>query len=157
MKDQELLPNELLWADDGHASDVVLTALADGQRAIVPPDAAMAHVERCAACMMHLGNSALLSLETRRLLVPARRPVPRAAVLLGLVTAALGLVPWLVAAPNPARSVSTFTREIAALTTHLGPVRSSTLGVVATYVAAIGLVFIGLLFARLSPKKEVSS
>lgn len=148
---RDLLPDELLWADGGHASDVVLTALADGQLAIVPL-AVRAHVERCPACMTHLGNSALLSLETRRLLVPSRRKVPRAAVALGLVAALLGLLPQFVEAPNLAREVSTFTRHLAAVTTQL-----DSLPIAVTYVAAIGLVFIGLLFARLSPKKEVSS
>jgi hypothetical protein len=150
-KETEHLPDELLWADDGHVSDVVLTALADGQRAIVPA-AATAHVERCSACMMHLGNSALLALETRRMLVPARRRVPRAAVAFGLVAAVLGLLPRFVEAPSLARDVSTITRQLAALTAQLDAIP-----VAATYVAAIGLVFVGLLFARFSPKKEVSS
>ncbi|MBX3262924.1 MAG: hypothetical protein KF782_24820, partial [Labilithrix sp.] len=87
----EELPDELVWAAGGHASDVVLTALADGQRAIVP-EAARAHVERCATCTAHLGHAALLSLhagaeigagaEHERAL--ARRPLPRLAISLGL-------------------------------------------------------------------------
>lgn len=147
----EELPAELLWAEGGHASDVVLTALADGQHAIVPAAARM-HVEHCAVCITHLGNTALLSLETRRLLVPARRRVPRAAVVLGLVTALLGLLPRLGTQPDPARAVSTFTREVAALIARLDAIP-----VAATYVAAISLVCAGLVLARLSPKKEVSS
>ena len=58
---QEHLPDELLWSDGGHASDIVLTAIADGQLEIVPPNA-RAHVETCTKCMQHLGNAALLSL-----------------------------------------------------------------------------------------------
>ncbi|NVL83606.1 hypothetical protein HWN75_25860, partial [Escherichia coli] len=57
---EEFLPDDLVWAEGGHASDVVLTAIADGQIAIVPP-AVLAHVDHCPSCTTHLGNAALLS------------------------------------------------------------------------------------------------
>lgn len=150
----EQLPTELLWADGGHVSDVVLTCLADGQHAIVPAEAA-AHVERCETCLAHLGHSALLSLETRRLLLPERRPVPRIAVALGLVTAALGLVPWLIEGPGTTREVSTVTRTLAFLS-RIDASPSSSLGIAITYVTAACLVLAGLAFARFNSKKEVS-
>ncbi|MBX3226503.1 MAG: hypothetical protein KIT84_32420 [Labilithrix sp.] len=159
----ELLPAELCWAEGDHASDVVLTALADGQHAIVPA-AVRAHVARCTTCIAHLGHSALLSLETQRSLAATRqaegrRPVPRLAVALGLVAAAVGLVPWLLthdAPERPARALSAMTRALAAVAARLDAGGASMIGIVATYVAAACLVFMGLGLARLSPKKEVS-
>ena len=101
---REHLPDELLWADGGHASDIVLTAIADGQLEVVPPNA-RAHVESCAACMQHLGNAALLSLHAGRELAARagydaslankRLPLPRLAIALGLAVALVGLVPEL--------------------------------------------------------------
>ena len=159
----ELLPDELLWADGGHASDVVLTALADGQLDIVPASA-RAHVEACTACTQHLGNAALLSLhagrqiaalrEHEQSLATARRPLPRLAIALGLCVAVLGLVP-----------------EVGALRTfllHDVPLVASgaqTLGgrlidapgvpgLVLTYGTAVLLVAMGFALVRLLPKKE---
>ncbi len=96
----ELLPDELLWAEGGHASDIVLTAMADGQAEIVPRTV-LTHVNGCQLCTTHLGNAALLSLHTDRELAmvareadaAARAPFPRLAVFLGLAFAAIGLVP----------------------------------------------------------------
>ncbi|MFO0741482.1 MAG: hypothetical protein U0270_36635 [Labilithrix sp.] len=158
----EQLPATLLWAEGGHASDVVLAALADGQHAIVPADV-RAHVEQCATCSAQLGHAALLSLEAHRALAaPARvRRIPRAAIALGLAAAVLGLVPsWLFggsgAVAAPARQLSSATRGLATLSARLDGSSSSTLGLIATYVAAACLVFAGLALARLSSKKEVS-
>lgn len=159
----EMLPNELLWSEGDHASDVVLTALADGQHAIVPA-AVLAHVERCPTCTAHLGNSALLSLETQRAMsrahAPVRRPFPRLAVALGLAAAAIGLVPWLVEAnETPARMLSRAARSFASLLARLDTSGGSTLGVLVMYLAAAFFVGAGLVLARLSPlsqKKEVS-
>ncbi len=38
MSKVEQLPQELLWADGGHASDIALTTLADAQYEIIPRD-----------------------------------------------------------------------------------------------------------------------
>lgn len=95
-----MLPEELLWAAGGHASDIVLTALADGEHAIVPPPV-VAHVQQCTACTAHLGNAALLALYTQAELAARhehdtlRRPLPRVPIALGLVAALIGLVPSL--------------------------------------------------------------
>lgn len=119
----ELLPEELLWADGGHASDVVLTALADGEDAIVP-EAARRHVHQCVHCTHALGRVALLSVhaseELERVrpvaaeLVQPERAKPRVVVMpdaapqwrlpwvalaAALVLAALGSVPTLASAP----------------------------------------------------------
>ncbi len=170
MTKQALLPDDLLWADGGHASDIVLTALADGQIDIVPPSV-LAHVERCTSCTTHLGNAALLSLHTHREIGAmksaavaaaevARRPLPRVAIVLGLLVAIAGMVP----------SFSTDAAEAKTFATHELPVilrgletlgrralePGSSFGLVLTYGSAAALVVMALALVRLLPKKEVS-
>jgi hypothetical protein len=165
----ELLPDDLLGADGGHASDVVLTALADGQSAIVP-EAVRAHVERCSTCTVFLGNAALLSLHVDRQLavraehdrVLARRPLPRLAIALGLVVAALGLLPSILDGSEASafRSFATrdaplFLRSVGALTRHLDQ-PGSFAGLLVTYATAVILVAMGFAVVHLLPKKETS-
>lgn len=162
-----MLPEELLWAEGGHASDVVLTALADGQFDVVPPNV-RAHVDACDPCTMHLGHAVLLSLHTGDELVASRAnetrleraPFPRLAVALGLAVAALGLVPTLLQAPRTARSlageVPLVAGAVSTLTHHvLTP--GSPLMLVATYGATALVVMLAVVVVRRLPKKEVSS
>ncbi len=105
----ELLPDELLRSEDGHASDVALTALADGESAIVPTSI-KAHVEACSRCSGHLGHAALLSLRSGLEIRPrlqraekakkASAPSPLRAMFLGLALALLGALPRLIALPG---------------------------------------------------------
>ena len=172
MKEPELLPDELLWADGGHASDIVLTAMADGQLEIVPP-AVMAHVDGCRPCTTHLGNAALLSLHAGRELAmagvateaeaAARAPFPRLAVALGLAFATLGLVPNLIDAPTQISSAKAFaTHDVPMFVTGFGTLGrkllepGSSVGLVLTYGAAALLVVMAFALVRLLPKKEVS-
>lgn len=164
----ELLPDDLLWAAAGHASDVVLTALADGQHAIVP-SAVLAHVERCPTCTAHLGHAALLSLHAGAELdaraeherVSARRPLPRLAIVLGLVVAALGLLPSIVDAEGGVSAARSFvTRDvplylegITTLVHRLGEPGSAA-GLVVTYVTAAMLVVMGIAVVRILPKAQ---
>ncbi len=167
---EQLLPDELLWADGGHASDIVLTAMADGQVEIVP-HAVMAHVDACRTCTTHLGNAALLSLHTGRELalvgreadVVARAPFPRLAVALGLAFALLGLVPTLVDAPSQISSARTFaTHDVPLLVSGLGTLGrrllepGSSVALVLTYGASGLLIIMAIALVRLLPKKEVS-
>ncbi len=169
-KEPELLPDELLWADGGHASDIVLTAMADGQAEIVPPGV-LAHVNGCTSCTTHLGNAALLSLHTGRELaivaredkVLARAPFPRLAVALGLAFAALGLVPTLVDAPSHISGAKTFAmHDVPLLVTGLRTLGHKLLepgsasGRVLTYGAAALIVVMAFALVRLLPKKETS-
>lgn len=167
-----LLPDELQWADGGHASDIVLTAMADGQLGIIPP-AVLAHIGACHLCTTHLGNAALLSLHTgRELAFVARLEVndaaagarfPRLAVALGLAFAAVGLVPTLVDASSQLRSAKAFaTQDMPVLVSGLQTLGRSLLapgsasGLVLNYGAAALLVLMGLVLVRLLPKKEGS-
>ena len=166
----ELLPEELLWADGGHASDIVLTAMADGQAGIVPPGV-LAHVNGCTSCTTHLGNAALLSLHTGLELAvvarvdetAARAPFPRLAIALGLVFAALGLVPTLVDAPSHVSSAKSFAlHDVPLLVTGLRTLGHKLLepgsasGRVLTYGAAALIVVMAFALVRLLPKKEAS-
>jgi hypothetical protein len=165
----ELLPEELLWAAGGHASDIVLTAMADGQNAIVPGSVRL-HVERCSNCMTHLGNAALLSLHTdRQLAVRAehdralatqKRPLPRLAIALGLLVALVGLVPTFVEDASSVRSFVTrdvplFLHGLRTLAHRLTESGSSA-GLFITYAAAFVLVGMGIAAIRILPKKETS-
>lgn len=54
---------EEAWRPDGHASDVALDVLADGEASLLPREV-LAHVEGCADCSDRLGAAALLSMGT---------------------------------------------------------------------------------------------
>lgn len=163
----ELLPEELLWAAGGHASDIVLTALGDGQSSIVPMSV-RAHVERCTACMGHLGNTALLSLHVDRQLAVraehdramARRPLPRRAIGLGLIAALVGLVPSIADGRASARALTTdlplFLRGLGTLVRRLDD-SGSPAGLIVTYAAAAMLVVMGLALVRVLPKLQKES
>lgn len=59
----QVLPDDLVWeveADAAHLSELALTAIADGEEAILPASA-MTHVETCEACGRKLGEAAMLS------------------------------------------------------------------------------------------------
>jgi hypothetical protein len=172
-KGPELLPEELLWAEGGHASDIVLTTMADGQAEILPRSV-LAHVNGCLTCTTHLGNAALLSLHTGRELnvlsraaaaseVPKRAPLPRLAIALGLAFAALGLVPSMLDAPAQIGAARAFaTHDAPLLVAGLGTLRhkllepGSTIGIALTYGAALMVIVMGFALVRLVPKKEVS-
>jgi len=98
------IPAELSWLDDGHVTDVVLTAMVDGEEAAVLP-AALAHVDGCEACSSRLAESALLSLRASELLArPVEAPVqsraraalPLRAIAVAVMLAAIGAVPLFV-------------------------------------------------------------
>jgi hypothetical protein len=164
----DLLPEELLWADGGHASDVVLTAIADGEAAIVPTVVRL-HVDRCPACTTHLGHAALLSLhagaelasgraDDRTRSAAGRQPLPWRAIALGLAVAVLGLVPS--SLDDAARARAFVAHELPLLLHGLGTLArrldepGSASGLFFTYSAAAMLVVVGVAAVRLLPKKE---
>jgi len=59
MKSDEKLPRELVW-EGAHVSDLGLTAIADGETALVD-DGAVAHADTCEWCAGRLGRTALLA------------------------------------------------------------------------------------------------
>lgn len=105
MSTNERLPDDLLW-EDSHASELALTALADGEDALLSSELRR-HVDECDACAVRLGTQAFRAAVTAEVvtavgaLVPVTEP-ERAAVatpwwaLLGaVVVAVVGLVPAL--------------------------------------------------------------
>ena len=59
MRSDDRLPRELVW-DGAHVSDLGLTAIADGETALVDPGA-VTHVDGCEWCAGRLGRTALLA------------------------------------------------------------------------------------------------
>ncbi|HKO49041.1 MAG TPA: hypothetical protein VJV79_15020 [Polyangiaceae bacterium] len=105
------LSDELSYREDGHASDLVLSALVDGQDSLVPAELSE-HVDGCPFCSDRLGDlaalsfsvgEALSSLESQSSMAPARlavpsvepRPLPAIPFALGLLVAAMSSLPRL--------------------------------------------------------------
>lgn len=169
--ENETLPEELVWAEGGHASDVALTTLADGQATLLPA-AVLAHVQGCTSCTQHLGHAALLSLHVaremgtvvahERALATTRRPIPWVAVALGLTVAVLALLPSLADLGSSASfgsfwtTASLVTRVVRTVARGvLSP--GSALGLFVTCGTAVALVVSALVVVKLLPRKDVSS
>ncbi len=167
---QAVLPDELVWAQGGHASDVVFTALADGELEIVPVEV-QRHVESCPTCIEHLGNAALLSVYTaaemgalRDAEVPARLRLPVGAIGAALALAVLGLVPRLLDPQPEPSSLRTFVlhdvplvaQGVATLARKVFE-PGNPAGLFLTYAAALMIVAMALAVVRFLPQKEGSS
>ncbi|WP_437504077.1 hypothetical protein [Sorangium sp. So ce1099] len=108
MQNDDKLSPDLVWQADGHLTEIALTALGDGEEALLP-EGASAHVARCATCSSELGRTALLSLRAGELLrarpapsgarEPAARrdPLPIPAIAVALALSTLGAAPSLLA------------------------------------------------------------
>ena len=157
-----ILPDELVWADGGHLSEIALGALGDGQLEIVPENARN-HATTCEACALQMGRAALLSsaldeaLQAAPLL-PAneRAPVPWLAIVAAFMVAAVGSVASLLQAPGGIASApSTFAREAPlafhALTALLRGIANGA-GPALTFGGAAILFAAGALVARSMPR-----
>ena len=112
MKPPDKLPWEVIWQHDGHVTDVVVTAMADGEQEIVP-EVACDHIHGCEECSHRLGEAALLSLRLDdhfAAQIASERAVrsqfPWAAVLVALAVAGLGMVPTILRLPGWLAAVS---------------------------------------------------
>lgn len=180
MIEDSKLPRELVW-DGAHVSDLGLTAIADGQEAIVPADA-VTHAHSCEWCSGRLGRTALLAAavaegvrEARPALASSQSPVARAnpspwrALLLGCTVAVLAAVPSL---PQLAARLGSVVAFGKVLSTHGLPVLVRGIAMasrddvsrgiqLATIVASVLLVLMGLAIARTrsraSSERSVSS
>jgi hypothetical protein len=72
MKRPEQLPTELVWTGEGHLSEVAMTAIADGEEAILPRDA-FGHLGSCELCATGVETAASLSASVSRAL---SAPIP---------------------------------------------------------------------------------
>ena len=163
---KELLPSELVW-EDGHLSEIARTAIADGQDAIVPPDA-VAHLTTCASCMHAMGDAALLSSHVAEVVasmsvqecVPTSSrqtaPFPVAAIAVAALVAALGALPTLVDIPLWAGQASVFlTHTLPQLFKACIALLKHTHGIapIVTFASTALLLMAGFAVARAVPQK----
>jgi hypothetical protein len=97
MNRHDVLENEIVWDEAGHLSEVAKSALADGQDAILPPDA-LSHFARCQPCAESVGEAALLSAQMSAALAGEHAPqraMPWIPIAAALAVAALANVPRL--------------------------------------------------------------
>jgi hypothetical protein len=158
----DMLPDDLVWSEGGHLSDVAIAALGDGQDAIVP-EKARDHAATCEACAAQMGHAAMLSSElgaAMRAPVPApiaeRAPVPWLAIIAALLVAAVGSLSSLLENPiSLVESPNAFVRETS-LAFHAGSalVRGVTngLGPLVSFGCAALLFATGAMVARSMPR-----
>ncbi len=166
------LPKELLW-ENSHASDLVMSAMADGEESILSQDI-VAHVHSCDACMMRLGATAL---ETRgvtnavqsvkpwlpaTVLVPSKKratvqPIPLNAIFAALGLTAVGAMPTLLALPHRLAELALTVQHAVPAMSHGGvQVFEQGIGVMAMGVCAVLLLGAGVAVTRLLPRPTTS-
>jgi hypothetical protein len=169
MSRNPLLADEDIWQRDGHLTDLALTALADGERALLPEPAAQ-HADGCDGCTARLGELAVLSLSVGEALSgeplaePARVASPRAhfpfaALVVALVLAGLGALPALFQAPRwlPSASGALLQSIPIALRGTIALFKVASAGSVAVVVVFLStasvLCALGLAIARFAPRE----
>jgi hypothetical protein len=167
MSDQEMMPIDILWRDDGHVSDVAVDALADGQEAIVARPV-RDHVNECELCAGRFGEAVLLAMQVGEVMQQSLRaakvqpwPVPMPALIAALLVAALGALPavgdLLVRATDLFRGVGAILPNLTRAALVLS--RSGETGPALAYLS-LGAVAIllagGLLVARALPRDAPS-
>jgi hypothetical protein len=169
MRDDQLSDEEQ-WQADGHLTETSLTALADGERALLSPSAE-GHAGACDACTERLGKLVLMSLSVGEALgehtpaselgaARAAQPVPAWAVALGLGLALIGALPalaglpaWLASAPRGFIDTVSFMARLIGSMTKVASTAGPALLVVWA-VATVTLTILGLLVARLAPRRS---
>ena len=163
------LPSDLVWQEDGHLSDIVLSSVADGETNIVPREA-HSHLEQCEHCGIRFGAEALLSMHAGELLaevarvaqVPealsASRPVvhggwtnlPRRALVGALVLAAMGAMPAVLAGGHQriAEITNTLARSIFMLSRGVVLVAKSDSFTALVWVSSLVLLVLGLVVSQ---------
>ncbi|MEO8801301.1 MAG: hypothetical protein ABI551_25640 [Polyangiaceae bacterium] len=155
---EPLLPDELLW-DGEHLSEIALTALGDGQDAIVA-ERARDHGVTCEACAARLGRAAIVSMqvgEALRAPVPValavRVPVPWLAIIAALLLAVLGSLDSIFGVPRAlVHQGPVAMRAASALFRNL----SNGVGPLASFACAALLVMLGAIVARSMPRAWTS-
>lgn len=161
----ELLDNDLVLDAEGHLTELGAAALADGQHAILPPDA-LAHADHCPRCALLLGDQAMRAALVDRLLVhtPQVVPAPRLpwpSLVIAAALAALGLVPTVLspeAREAPAALVRLVPPLLEALARTLQGAEAAALRERASWFAALTLLAAGLLLglraSRSTPRPQ---
>ncbi len=162
------LPDELVWDQGGHLSEIALTSIADGQESILP-EAAAAHFGSCSACMQSMGNAALLSTRVAGLIAEtsatasaaqpsgqvATFPIPVSAIAAAVLLAAVGALPSITDLPMWISEASfLFTRTIPLFfRSGIALVRSSgSLSPAVSYACAALLLMAGFAVTRAVPR-----
>ncbi|MEO6419341.1 MAG: hypothetical protein ABIP39_08055 [Polyangiaceae bacterium] len=159
------LPDEIVWDEGGHLSEIALTSIADGQEAILP-EAAGAHFASCSVCMQSMGNAALLSTRVAGLLAEGASaaqataeapvfPIPVSAIAAAVLLAAVGALPSITDLPMWISEASfLFTRTIPLFfRSGIALVRSSgSLSPAVSYACAALLLMAGFAITRAVPR-----
>jgi hypothetical protein len=158
----DILPDDLIWSEGGHLSDIAIAALGDGQDDILP-EKARDHAASCEACAAQMGHAAMLSSElgaVMRAPVPAvvieRAPVPWLAIIAAMLVAAAGSLSSIFENPSAlAESPNALARQ-GSLAFHAGAalVRGvmNGLGPMVSFGCAALLFAIGAFVARSMPR-----
>ena len=158
MTRRDVLDKEIVWDQEGHLSEVAKSALADGQDAILPPDA-LAHFSRCHACVEGVGKAALLSAQFSAALVAAprvERSLPWIPIGAALAVAAVSAIPMFAVARFWLSVSSVFFARGVRIAGH-GLLTVAANGLAPTFYLASTLVLLamGFAIARLVPRTAV--
>ena len=181
---REELPADLLW-EMSHASDLALSAFADGEESLLSRDM-VNHLQTCTACAMRLGETALVTrgvthaVQSVKPWLPAsmqapsgvasgtRRRTPQAqhasvpwtAIFVALAFTAVGAAPKLMALPHRIAALAVSLMHAAPVMSHSGvQVFQQGLGgqwTQAMAVCAALLIGAGFAVTRLLPRPTVS-
>ncbi len=165
------LPAELQW-EAGHASELALSAYADGEEAMLAREVAQ-HLTSCNECVVRLGEMALVArgvthaVQSVKPWLPAEmrapqakkrsaQPVPWAAIVAALAMTALGATPTLVALPHRLAVLTISLVKAAPVMSHSG-LQVVQQGLGGAWVSAMGvsaalLVACGIALTRLLPR-----
>ncbi|MEO7113556.1 MAG: hypothetical protein ABI183_24165 [Polyangiaceae bacterium] len=162
----DMLPDDLVWSEGGHLSDIAIAALGDGQDAIVP-EKARDHALTCDSCAAQMGHAAMLSSElgaVMRAPIPGpallpegeRAPVPWLAIIAALLVAAVGSLSSFIENPIAlTESPNAFVRE-SSLAFHAGSALfhgiANGLGPLLSFGCAAILFGAGAVVARSMPR-----
>jgi len=184
MSKGDTLPLDLTWQPDGHATEIALSMVADGEHALLA-DGVLVHVEECDACSGRLGAAALMSLRVteelpaiaarvaaaealpialpiaRPIAKPIARPLPIGAIAAALVVAVIGAIPSLMKGlpkvPDFILSVARMLPVIGrSLVTFIQGAVSGTAGVAPalTWLSAALFLIAGLALARTMSRRH---
>ncbi len=175
MDDLDKLPPDLTFEPDGHVTDIVLAAIADGEAGIVETSA-LSHVDECDHCTTRLGAEALLSAHAGELMAglaepllvkssakeleitqpalsknPGRPALPRGAIAGAIGIAIIGAAPSLIGhvlrLPETLRETS---RAFVLVIHGVNLVVHSDAGTTLAWVSSVLLLISGLAVSRLS-------
>jgi len=119
MDDLDKLPPDLVWQQDGHLSDIVLSSIGDGQASIVPLEA-FTHLEHCDDCTTRFGAEALLSKHAGELLAEVSRAVKAAPPVVAVRPIRVGPAGGLANLPKPAFFGALFIAAMGAMPAFYG-------------------------------------